>query len=353
MKPIPTSLNPIPYTFFINLLIPTLIFFSTIVLSLLFIIPITCCTVSIQKKTKMNLVIFTGSISTILWFVSLKGILSDFFDSSIDTSNSILETVDTVMTNIDYLKICVGNFTEDLNLEFVTDIETTFEDYKSIVIKWYGVGEIVIIALYSLLGTSCLIFQLFVWKRMKIAKILIAVVISLVLFITFLSMVPLSNAIYSGLSYVCGSNIEDHNLKINSLISAFDKSIEVEDFCTHEHWEYVCFVQSCENGDQIFSDFINTSMFEEFNTTELGSNCELEEMEHIVNTTIDETLSCSNIRGYYERIVNDIVCDKVYVFAVFTLWPVGIATIFTIMLLTFGFLRENDYIKLQVITNNR
>jgi hypothetical protein len=280
--------------------------------------------------------------------VSLKGILSNFFDSSIDTSNSILNIVDTVMTNLDYVNTCVGNFTEDLNLEFVTDIETEFEDYKTIVVKWYGVGEIVIIAIYSLLGTSCLIFQLFVWKRMKIAKILITVLISLVLFITFLSMVPLSNAIHSGLSYVCGNNIEDHNLKINSLISNFDNSIEAEDFCTDEHWEYVCFVQSCEIGDQIFSDFINTSMFEEFNSTELGSNCELEELENIINTTLEETLSCSNLRGYYEKIVNDIICDKVYIFAVFTLWPVGVATIFTILLLTFGFLRENDYMKVGI-----
>jgi hypothetical protein len=345
MEPIPTSFDPIPISFFVQLLIATIVLFSVIVVLVLVVIPITCCTTTVHRQVKLILVVFLGVVSSVLWFISINGIVGGYLDDLITLSDTIFTTIDTVKTNMHSVESCLGNFTDKIDLSVITDVETEFNKHKSTVTKWHGIAETSLLVTYSLLGTGTLLFPFLVYKKYRISSIIMTVLFSFFLFVIFIAMIPLSNAGNSGLSYVCGSDIDAHNTKIKELIMHFDGSVTLEGFCDHSQWQYVCDVQTCNEGDALLDNFFNITELQQANLTgSLLNGCDYNHVESIIVTTLEDTIGCSAVRGYYEKMVDGILCTEFYNLFVFTLWPVGLGTIFTILLFTVGFLTETDYV---------
>lgn len=342
--PLPTDFNTFPTDFVIQFLIPTIVFFGVVILLLFIAVPVTCCTVIIDRRVKLILVISCGVIGLTLWSIALNRIAGGYFEELLSLIDEAFEIMNTVKNNLDSVESCLGNFTEGFDLGPVNDIETEFKKHKNIAEKWHRTIRIIIFTCYSLICAACVFFPIFVVKSWKVSKIIVCSVIALILFIVFIVMVPVSNGGYSGLRYVCGTNIVEHNEKINELITKFDDSVTRDTFCEHETYQYICDVQTCNHGDQLLGGFFNLTDMEQANiTNSLLGGCEYQTVYDLIETTLEDTLGCENIQGLYNKAIDTVLCTEIQNLFVFTLWPVGLGTIFTILLFTVGFLKESEY----------
>lgn len=340
---LPSNFDTFPTDFLIQEIIPSIVLFSVIIILILVGIPVICCTVVIDKRLKLILVSFLGVITFILWVVALTGILSDYLEELINLINDALDTINTVKDNFSEVQTCL-NTTEFINLDPISDFETEYNKHKKTAEKYNRIAKIVLITIYSLLISASVAFPLFVYKSWRKSKLATCCLLSLLLFIVFLIMIPISNAGYSALSYVCGGDIDGHNKKINELIAHFDDSITPETICENDNWQYLCNVQTCSAGDELLGDFFNITELEAANATNtLINGCQFQTIYDLMETTLSDNLGCENVQGLYNKAVDTVICTEFHNLFAFTLWPVGLGTIFTILLFTVGFLYESDY----------
>lgn len=326
--------------FVIKLLIPTMVLMSFVTLLLLVAIPVLCCMVQIDSKLKLSLTIAFGVVGFILWMVSLKGISGGFFKELLQLIQELFDIANIVKDNIEQIGTCLDNSTF-FDVTPITDIEEEIIKHKETAKNWYMIVKAVLITCYSFLGTACITFPIFVYKRWRISKIILCVFFSVILFIIFITMVPVSNGGYSALGYVCGSDMDSHNGKINDMILSFDDSVTSSStFCDHEMWQYLCNIQQCNDGDKLIDDLFNVTELEQVNST---GTCDSQTVIDLIESTLDDTLGCTNVQSLYNKAIDIVICTEFYNLFVYTLWPVGLGTIFTVLLFTIGFLNETDY----------
>lgn len=344
MSDIPTDFDPFPVDFVVGLLVPSIVFFSVMILLLFIVIPITCCNVTLTTTTQRYMSWAFALAATVSWALALFGISRGYLDETLDLADKVFDTAKTVNTNINTALTCFNNETVPLDLSVILEIEAEFDKYSGDVEKWHGVATSSLIASYSLL-IGITITYLFINDRL-IKKIIIGVS-ALILFIVFLIMIPVSNVGYSAVGFICGDDIGQHNTNIKELIANFDDSVTVETFCDDDTWKYLCDVQTCSDGDSLLSDVFNTTLLEEANTngmlSALGPSCNYEVLLEMIENTLDDTLGCTKIKGYYTTMVDVILCNDLQQVFSFTLWPVGLGTIFTVGLLTVGLVSVVDY----------
>lgn len=351
MQEIPKSFDdPVPVDFFIGLMVASIVFLSVILMLVICITPITYCTLEVRPKVKLYSTLAVALVSGIFWFVSINGVVGPYLYNFILISDEIFTTLNTVVTTIDSFETCVGNRTDTLDLNFALDIETEFDKYRGDVSKWHKTTRNILISLYTLLGVGCITFPYLIYRGWRTTKLIFLIVMGILLFIVFITLVPLSNVGYSGLYYVCGDNIEGHNEKINKLIGRFDDTVNQEQFCSHRDWRYLCDVQMCSGDGPLLDNVISLEDLQQSNLSgSILGGCDYEYVEQLVIDTIENTLSCNNIRGYYDRFVDEIVCTEFHELFVYTLWPVGFATVFTTIMFIIGFMPETDYVLIEPI----
>lgn len=346
MDNVPTSFDPVPINFFISLLIPTIVLLGVMICFICLVVPISYYTFELTKQEKVKWTVVFGLMSGVLWFLSINGIVGSYLDDTLVISSEIFDTVDIVSTNLDIIDNCIDKRTNefDIDLKFVADVETEFEKHKDTVVKWHGTAETTVIIFYVLLGVGSLIIPFLIYKGFKTSTLILAVVMGVVIMILFIVLVPVSNVGYSGLFLVCGNNIEGHNKKINELIQHIDKQSSDDTFCDDKTWQYLCDIQTCNFNEPVLNEVFNVTELQHANNTgNFLSGCDYEHVERIIISTLEDTLGCDKIRGYYERFVNGIVCTEFHELFAYTLWPVGFASVFTIILIFIAFFPETDY----------
>lgn len=344
-EPLPTDFNTFPTDFVVQLLIPSIVLFGVVILLVFIAVPVTCCTAVIDKRIKIIITTFCAVAGLILWTLALNGFLGGYFDELLNLIEDAFDIVNEVKGNLDEVETCLGNFTDGFDLGPINDIETEFNKHKKTAEKWHRIIRIILISCYSVLITTCVVFPVFVYRSIKVPKIIITCVVALILFIVFIVMVPVSNGGYSGLRYVCGTDISGHNEKVNKLIATFDDSVTEETFCEHKTWQYLCDLQTCNSEEQLLGEFFNLTELEEANVTQtLLNGCQYQTVYNLIETTLEETLGCDNLQGLYNNAIDNVLCTEFQNLFVYTLWPVGLGTIFTIIMLTVGFLKVNDYL---------
>lgn len=111
--------------------------------------------------------------------------------------------------------------------------------------------------------------------------------------------------------------------------------------------QYLCEIQTCDAGDILLENVFNMSQLEDANmSSTLHNGCQFENITTTVDNLLNNTLSCTNVQGIYHSIIDEMVCGDFYNLFVYTLWPIGIGAITTILTFTMSILDENDYKKI-------
>lgn len=348
MSNIPTNVNDLTDpTFIVGLLIPTIVLFSVMFLLVAICVPVTCCYLKVDRDVKNYLMWGLAVISLSLWVLPIVGLAGGYMDELLAVIDEIFETTNTVSANINTITTCFNNESDPVNLDPVLDIETDIKKYTADVDHYHDIAIYTLISCYSVLLLAIVWFVLsatFTIKPNRLTVILSAVILTIV----FIIMIPVSNAGYSALSYVCGDNLDGHNKKVNELIASFDDTVTAETFCEHDTWKYLCDVQTCDEGDQLLGDVFNTTLLEELNESNEFTEtqeCEFEALMDLIENTLDDELGCKKLKGLYTTVIDTVLCKKVNQLFTFNLWPVGIASITTVMLFTIGLLDyDTDYV---------
>lgn len=332
---IPTSFDPIPWSFLIELLVPFIVFFGVMfALWLLFIPLVSCARIAIPLKK--FLIISLGVISGVLWLVALKGLMGlETSKNEIEVLvESIFEVVNETSASLDRTGACVGASGE-IDLGMLVEIEKEYYSYKPEVDYWYGVGYILLMVCYILFGVL-FVFYLFI-TRSRCLNITVVTIVGLLITLLFLALVPVSSVLSSGLGIVCESgDMNATNTNINRVIGDF-MGIS-GDICEEEEWSYLCHFQTCKPGELVFEDS-RIDLLRQINATGMLPQTCRDELE-VITTLLEETLSCEVVRGYYDTLVHDVLCYEVVLASRYTMWTVGLAVIVSFLLMDISFIRE-------------
>ena len=127
----------------------------------------------------------------------------------------------------------------------------------------------------------------------------------------------------------------------------FASNVTEGELCLDDTYKILCDVQTCTPGQRILDDTFNLTELEEADANGvLPAGCNATYLTNIINATLDEVFGCEKVKGYYEQFVFNIVCDEFDRLFTFTLWPVGLAAVFTVSLLVSLVTRTSDYEKI-------
>jgi hypothetical protein len=91
----------------------------------------------------------------------------------------------------------------------------------------------------------------------------------------------------------------------------------------------------------LLGDIFNVTEFEHANEeNQLIGICEFNQVKELIESTIEETLGCTQLQALYVKTIDVVICTEFHHFFVYTLWPVGLGTIVFIVMITIGFLYE-------------
>lgn len=348
---LPSNFDSVPTNFIVQLLIPTIIFFGIVIL-LLITFPCIRFNLILTQRTRLYITVSLSVVCIVLWSLSIYAITGGYVDELFSLSDKLFGIVNDIELNMNIVQSCFKNETDFdyVDLSTFSDIEDDVDEYKDIVNKWHNVVKSILISCYSVLILSSALFPVVLYRRPW--KITLCVVMSIIVLILFILMVPISNAGYYALQYVCGDNISEHNQKVNKLIGTFDDSVGdgPNAVCQHETWQYLCDLQSCTDGESLLGDVFNTTEFEQArDNNELLGQCNYTDVVDLITDTVDNILGCTNIKSIYNKALDVVLCTEFENLFGFTLWPVGLATLLTIIMFIIGFSQNDDtsiYIKI-------
>lgn len=323
----PTSFDPIPYSFFIDVLLPFIIFTSIIVFMIVFVLPITCCAVSTTKRTRFIVVSVMALFATICWLVALKGVVG-FHGSTKDIINVaklMIDTLNDTSTNLDIITGCIDENEEEIELPAIfDDLNTYYDKYRPLADKWLRISRILLITFYCLMALLIMIYVYLLHKEWYKTRIVLTVCMSFFIFILYISLTPTAVASSSSIGILCKGNTTKN---IKELATTF--GIE-------EQEEYIDYILKCpeENEDDILLEF-------KTNLLEVVNNQTCPTIEEIVIATFEEIIYCEKLHGYYDSILNDITCVNLYESLQYTWWCIGLGTIFVLFMFIMSSVKLN------------